>query len=679
MKYDHRFALKEAAPSRRVYAADGVEMRLDFFEHMLRVALLRGGEELLPTWSVCPGGGEVPLEGRDKLSAEGFSLLCPELTEDEEELRFSIDGVSFTVEKKNFRIRAENEKGVLFADRSGLAYNFDGELGDGSAHYTRREEGERIFGLGDKGGAVNKAGRSFALAAADSMGFCARSSDPLYKQIPFYICENGAGSYGLYYDTYSNGRVDFGSEHDNYFEPFSSVRFEEKNLVFYLILGTTAQIVRRFTALCGGASAVPGWAFRYCGSTMEYTDAPDADARLRAFAEKCEENGVRAGGFYLSSGYSQIGQRRCVFHWNRDKIPSPEGLSAFFREKGMELIANVKPAFLTEHPLYDELAEKGYFLHYADGRAAIFPFWGGMASYLDFTNPGAYAFWKDCVRTQLVEKGYRSVWNDNNEYDVTDADVFACFFGSETRARLIRPLFSYLMARASREACVEATGEDFVPFQISRCAIAGTQRAATTWTGDNRTDFEDLRYNHYQAMTMALSGFSFFGADIGGFAGPQPDRELFLRWLQYGVFTPRFVLHSWKPGEQSTMPWLYPDLMDSVRRIFDLREKLLSYLQSEYERKRGRNEPLIYPVFLAQPGYDCEADCFFCGDGILACPVFDRGAEAVTVTLPRSEKGWLLRGEGEIIPGGSVITAACLPTDEPVWFSRADASAPAAE
>ena len=669
MKYDHRFTLVEAAPSFRIYRTDGVTMRLDFLDHMLRVALLRDGVALLPTWSVSPGG-EVPLKGRDKLSTEGFRLLSPAVEENEDTLRFGIDSVSFTVEKKNFRISAENEKGLLYADRSGLAYNIEGELGEGAAHYMRREPLEKIFGLGDKGGTVNKAGRSFSLAATDAMGFSARYSDPLYKQIPFFICENSAGSYGLYYDTYSNGRADFGQEHDNYFEPFSSVRFEEENMVFYLILGTTAQILRRFTALCGGAAAVPDWAFRYCGSTMEYTDAPDADAKLRGFAEKCEEYGIRAGGFYLSSGYTQIGEQRCVFHWNKEKIPSPEGLSDFFRERGMALIANVKPAFLTDHPLYDELAAKGYFLHYADGSPARFPFWGGMASYLDFTNPGAYEFWKKCVREQLAEKGYPHIWNDNNEYDVLDASVLADGFGCELPARRIRPLFSYLMARASREAVREVMGEDFVPFNVSRCAIAGMQRAATTWTGDNLTDFADLRYNHYQAMTMALTGFSFFGADIGGFAGPQPDRELFLRWLQYGVVTPRFVLHSWKPGAESTMPWLYGDLMDTVRRIFNLRERLLPYLQSEYERKRLKYEPLIFPVFLTEPDYDCESDCFFCGDDLLVCPVFDRGAESVTVLLPQNVDGWRLRGEGEPIAPGTRLTVPCLPTDLPVWFER---------
>ena len=672
MKFRHLFKLKQAEPSFRVYEADGVTMRIDFFEGILRVALLRHGTALLPTWSVCPGGGDCPQQGRDKLSAEGFALCSPQITETEDTVLFSHAGADFTIEKMNFRITAKTERGVLYRDRDGLAYNFDHELGGGSVHFTCRYPDQRIFGLGDKCGTVDKSGRSFALGAGDAMGFQAESSDPLYKHLPFYLCVNGAGSYGIYYDTYSNGRVDFGQEHDNYFEPFDSIRFEEENMVFYLMPGTPAQIIARFNALLGGIRGVPDWAFRYCGSTMEYTDADDADARLRAFAGKCEQEGIGAGGFYLSSGYTQIGDQRCVFHWNTEKIPSPEGLAAFFREHGMRILPNVKPAFLTTHPLYGKIAENGWFLHYADGSPACFPFWGGMASYLDFTHPGAYAFWKSSVREQLADKGYRNIWNDNNEYDVWDEEVLAHGSGREIPAKLIRPAFSYLMARASREACEEAEaggGGTEELFTVSRCAIAGTQRVATTWTGDNLTDFRDLRYNHYQAMTMALSGFAFFGQDIGGFAGPSPSPELFLRWIQYGIFTPRFVLHSWKPGAPSTMPWLYPEKMDAVRRLFALRDSLVPYLSEEMEKCVETGMPLIYPVFLRQPDYDPQADCFFCGSRILACPVFDEGAKEVTVALPLPEKRWRLRGEGEPLAGGTEITVQCAPEDLPVWFT----------
>ena len=73
--------------------------------------------------SVCPDGGEVPLEGRDRLSTEGFAPETPEIRESGDALAFTLSGVRFRIEKKNFRITAESERGVLFRDRGGLAYN----------------------------------------------------------------------------------------------------------------------------------------------------------------------------------------------------------------------------------------------------------------------------------------------------------------------------------------------------------------------------------------------------------------------------------------------------------------------------------------------------------------------------------------------------------------------------
>ena len=664
MKFKHQFILDRADKHTRLYRSDGILMRIDFIEDILRVALIKN-EDLLPTFSIDPAHQGTGIRGRDKLSLDGFKLCAPEVHEDHEKLCFRHCGHDFTIDLLNFHITISNDKGILYEDRSGLAYNFDHELGDGSIHYTGRQEGQRIYGLGDKAGPVDKNHQRYKLDTNDSMGYKAKYSDPLYKYLPFYICENQVGSYGVYYDTYSEGEVDFGKEHDNYYEPFNSIHYEEENMVFYILLGSTKQILQKFIQMTGGIGEIPDWAFRYCGSTMEYTDAPDADARLRSFIDNCEKYGIKAGGFYMSSGYTQIKEKRYVFHWNKDKIPDPKALSEHFRKHGLRILPNIKPAFLDDHPMYEEIAKNGWFLHYKDGTAAKFPFWGGNASYLDFTNPEAYAFWKNCVKEILVEHGYENIWNDNNEYDVHDRDVLAHGFGHEIPARWIRPLFSYLMARASGEACAETNPK---PFHVSRCAIAGTQAIASTWTGDNYTDFEELRYNHYQAMTMALSGFAFFGPDIGGFAGPKPGKELFIRWLQYGVFLPRFVLHSWKEHEDSTMPWLYPDLMKEVKAIFDVRESLLPYLKKEMAKCIANNMPLITPVFLRDEDYDRESDAFMLGERILVCPIFDEGADEVQLFLPKSEKGFRLRGQGEIAQGGTFVMVHCGIHDLPVWF-----------
>ena len=116
------------------------------------------------------------------------------------------------------------------------------------------------------------------------------------------------------------------------------------------------------------------------------------------------------------------------------------------------------------------------------------------------------------------------------------------------------------------------------------------------------------------------------------------------------------------------MPWLYPDLLPTVRRLFALREDLVPYLFEQAEACRQAGEPLIRPVFLFDPGYDPESDCFLCGSDILVCPVFDEGASNAALTLPDLGRGWKLRGKGPVYPPGEELIIPCMPEDDPVWF-----------
>lgn len=665
MKYNHSFRLMDSTPSSRVYESEGVFARLDFLKHMLRVAIYHKGDRLFPTFSVCPGTMKMPLSGRDRLSLSGFEL---EKSDPSEEV-IHIDDISIKVDLTKFILHYQKGGKDFFHDREIISYNLDGEMGSGSYHYLSREANEHIYGLGDKTGPINKNLMSFRLETFDAMGFDADRSDPLYKQIPFFICKNSVGSYGVFYDTYSNGEIDFGREHNNYYEPYKHFHSEENALVYYVIFGSVDEIVERFTYLTGKSFLPPKWSFKYCGSTMAYTDSDHPEDELRKFAKLCEEYHIDCGGFYLSSGYTQIGDKRCVFHWNRDKFKDPKSFADEFRKKGIEFLPNIKPAFLTTHPMYESIKEHGWFLHYEDNTPYVFPFWGGMGSYLDFTNPEAFSFWTKCVKENLVDLGYCSLWNDNNEYDIHDENVLANGFGTPIKAKLIRPLFPLLMAMASNEA----VDQNKRHMAVTRSAPAGFQRICETWTGDNKTSFAEFRGNHHMAMTSALTGFTYIGQDIGGFAGDKPDEELFLRWIAYGLFTPRFCLHSWNPDGSSTMPWLYPELKEKVMNLFSLRRTLLPYLYSEAMKAAETYHPMIYPVFLKEEGYDEEADCFFCGDSILSCPVFDQGKMNVDVTLPKGH--WFYQGKWY----EDKVSVLNHPGDLPVYFIKEGSVVPMEE
>ena len=668
MKYNHDFKVLGVTPSSRLYGEENTRIQLDFYPSMMRVAIYKEGDYLFPTFSICPGKSVLPQWGRKRLSNDGLSLL------DVGSDPFRIKGDCYEVEidPHNFRLTYRKENGeILFQDREILAYNLEGEFGKGSYHALTREEDEHIYGLGDKTGNVNKNGRRFKMETFDAMGFDSRSSDPLYKQIPFYICANSKGSYGIYYDTYSNGVLDFGAEINNYYPPYKHAEFEEEALVYYVFFGSIKEIIHSFSYLTGKSFLPPKWSFKYCGSTMAYTDGDHPVEELRNFVSKCREYEIDCGGFYLSSGYTQIGDKRCVFHWNKDKFPDPKGFAEEMKKEGISFLPNIKPAFLTSHPMYEELARKGYFLHYKDGTPATFPFWGGMASYLDFTNKGAYSFWSKCCKESLIDLGYESLWNDNNEFDIHDEEILADGFGHPLPAKRIRSLMPLLMTMASTEAMDLSKRH----MEVTRSAPAGFQRYAQTWTGDNRTSFSQFRGNHKMAMTMALSGVAFFGQDIGGFAGPAPDKELFLRWIQYGLFTPRFCLHSWNKDGSSTMPWLYPELKEPVKRLFALRKRLLPYLYSEAMNAAESYMPMLSPVFLKHPGYSEESDLFYCGSSILVCPIFDEGVKSFQFELPEYQEGFYL---GSSLREGAQEEIV-LPTDLPLFYVKAGSVLPVIE
>ena len=190
------------------------------------------------------------------------------------------------------------------------------------------------------------------------------------------------------------------------------------------------------------------------------------------------------------------------------------------------------------------------------------------------------------------------------------------------------------------------------PFLSTRSGNIGVRRFAQTWSGDNRTDWNSLRFCHFIGLTMSLSGFYFYGHDLGGFSGEMPSRELLLRWLQLGLFEPRFTIHSWNSDGSATMPWSYPDILPYVKEIFAQRKELVPYLYNCAYRAVEFNEPINSPVFLYYDGEARESDLFLAGRNILFCPVLDEGKNSVTVRLPKGDRWYF---DGSVLEGGTSV------------------------
>ncbi|MGF7067388.1 alpha-glucosidase [Priestia megaterium] len=629
--------------------------------------LFTDGEELQldKTWSVAPGQSDVPLEGRKRLDTSGFSLPSYEFSNNNGECTVETSALKLNVDLNGFKISwfyREDSGWVNFAnDRKTQAYNFDGSLGEGIAHYLKRDLDEQYFGLGEKTGSVDKHGKRYRMQAIDAMGYDAEYSDPLYKHIPFYITrhrETGF-SFGVFYDNLSSSIFELGTELDNYHELYRYYQAKQGDLDYYIIGGPKVKdVTRKFSWLTGQTIFPPKWSLGYSGSTMSYTDAPDAQMQLNEFLKLCEKHDILCDSFQLSSGYTSIEDKRYVFNWNQSKIPSPKKMVNDFHDKGLRLCANIKPCLLKDHPLFNELKEKKMFItnsHNEEPEMA--QFWDEIGAYLDFTNKETYDWWKGQVKEKLLDYGIDSTWNDNNEFEIWSKEATCHGFGNNKEFELIRALHPLLMMKASYEAQLEHNPQ-LRPYLISRSGSVGMHRYVQTWTGDNRTSWKTLKFNIKMGIGLSLSGIYNFGHDVGGFSGPAPEPELFVRWIQNGIVHPRFTIHSWNDDETVNEPWMYPEVLDSIRELIKFRTKIIPYIYSELRETSNSYHPIIRPTF-----YDFEHDettfeendDFMLGDSLLVASVVEKGKKEREVYLPNNPGGWYDFHVGTWYEGGKKV------------------------
>ena len=552
------------------------------------------------------------------------------------------------VEKEPFRICVYDKEGTLLhADIVDLAYMEDSN--HRRIHTSEISPEDCFYGFGEKSGSFNKAQKFMSMSPKDAMGYNPRETDSLYKHIPFYIKLNRGTrkAVGYFYHNTCECDFDMGREKSNYWKPHSRYRTDGGDIDLFLIAGPSVrQVVERYTDLTGKSAMLPRYALGYLGSSMYYPELDkDCDDAILDFIDTTREEKIPVDGFQLSSGYCTVetdkGIKRCVFTWNKKRFKDPREFFAQMEKRGVTVSPNVKPGILLIHPRLDEMKAKGMFIKASDSdEPGIGTWWGGKGVFADFTNPSTRTYWKEMLKENVLEYGTSSVWNDNCEYDsLVDKDCRCDFEGKGGTIGQLKSVMSNIMCHITDEA-IHETFTNTRPYIVCRSGHCGIQRYAQTWAGDNLTCWDSLKYNIATILGMSLSGVANQGCDIGGFYGPSPEAELMVRWIQNGIFQPRFSIHSTNTDNTVTEPWMYGDCTDYIREAIGLRYQLSPYLYSLMERAHKTGLPIMEPMCSAfQEDVKCyeEGVDFMLGDSLLVANVVEKGAVSRKVYLPEGE------------------------------------------
>ena len=559
--------------------------------------------------------------------------------------------IKVLVDKKTMRTQISDLEGnIINEDELGFHWEENYEFGGNSVKMSKiTQSAESFYGMGDKATHSNLKGKRVSNWVTDSYAY-SKDQDPLYKAIPFYIGLHNNIAYGIFFDNTFRTNFDFAHERRN----ITSFWADGGEMNYYFFYGPEmSKVVSDYTDLTGTPEMPPLWALGFHQSKWSYFP----ESNVKKIAAKFRSLKIPCDAIYLDIDY--MDGFRC-FTWDKKKFPDPKAMIQDLYKDGFKTVVMIDPGIKVDKDywVYQEAIKNNYFCKRGDGPLMRGKVWPGECSFPDFTNPKVREWWAGLYKELMSETGAHAVWNDMNEPAIMEVpsktaplDTRHDFDGHPCSHRKAHNIYGTQMVRATFEG-VKKYVYPKRPFVITRAAYAGAQRFCSTWTGDNVATWEHLWIANVQVQRMCMSGMSFVGSDIGGFA-EQPNGELFARWIQLGVFHPFFRVHSsGDHGDQE--PWSFDkEVTNIVRKFIELRYQLLPYLYTMFWKYSNDNIPMLKPLVY----YDQEdtqthfrTDEFIFGDQILVCPVQEPNALGRRMYIPKGK--WHNFWTGEVVEGG---------------------------
>jgi len=586
-----------------------------------------------------------------KYASKGYNYL--QIENEKEFYKVTTSKLICHISKVDLRVSIFDAKDntLISQDELGFHWEESYEYGGNIVKMSKvSQDGESYYGLGDKPDHLNLKGKRYQNWVTDSYSF-GKETDPIYKAIPFYTGLHHGKAYGIFFDNTFRSFFDFAHERRN----VTSFWSQGGEMNYYFIYGPKMEdVVINYTDLTGKPHQLPPlWALGFHQCKWSYYP----ESKVKEITKKFRDLKIPCDAIYLDIDYME--GFRC-FTWNKEYFPDPKRMVKELADEGFKTVAIIDSGikFDKDYSIFQEGLKNDYFCKRADGAYMKGKVWPGECYFPDFTRPEVRDWWSGLFQELIEDIGIKGVWNDMNEPAVMEVpnktfpnDVRHDYDGNPCSHRKAHNIYGMQMARATYHG-LKKFSYPKRPFVITRAAYSGTQRYTSTWTGDNLATWEHLWIANVQAQRMAMSGFSFVGSDIGGFA-EQPQGELFTRWIQLGIFHPFCRVHSsGDHGDQE--PWAFDeDVTNIVRKFIELRYQLLPYLYTAFWDYLDQGIPILKSLVL----YDQDdvhthyrTDEFIFGDKILVCPILEPNAHGRRMYIPRGN--WFNYWNNEVVKGG---------------------------
>lgn len=533
------------------------------------------------------------------------------------------------------------------------------------------DDQEKCYGCGEQMSYFNLRGRHFPIwtsepgVGRDKTTYVTWRSDMENKAGGDYYNTNypqptyvSTKHYYLHVDSTAYADFDFRNEkfHElQIWEVPASVRIEAAP--------TFAELMEKLTEFFGRQPELPDWV--YNGLVI---GVQGGNERSFGLLDKTLEKGIRVSGIWCQDW---CGKRETSFgkrlQWDwkfhEEMYPDlPEKIKEV-KEKNIRFLGYVNPYLVNDGVLYREGKEKGYFAKKSDGSDYLVDFGEFYCGVVDLTNPEAYEWFKNIIKTYTLDIGIDGWMADFGEYLPTDDIVLH----SGKSPMIEHNHWPVLWAKCNYDAVTES-GKLGEAVYFMRAGGAGSQKYCTLlWAGDQSVDFtihDGLASVICGALSAGMMGCGLTHSDIGGYTslfGNTRTKEVFLRWAEMAMFTPFMRTHEGNRPDTNFQYYEDEDTMERLARITDIYTMLAPYTKAMVKINAQRGIPVQRPLFMQyeqdEKAYDIQYEYLF-GSDMLIAPVYLENREDWEVYLP--EDRWIHLWTGKEYEGGDITVDATL-------------------